>query len=258
MLLTVDIGNTNTVFGVFDGDKIAFESKIATNAKWMADQYSIIIDQLLSLHNTFRIQITGAIISSVVPPVTYQINESISFLFNVKPLIVGPGVKTGLNIRIDDPSTLGADLVCVSVAAKELYSSPCIIVDMGTTTKILALDKTGDYLGGVIAPGVRISFDALSSQTAALPLVGIEDPGKSFICTETSEAMRTGVIAGTAFMADGFIERFENEIGDSFVVATGGHASVVLPYCRKKIHYNPHLILQGLRFIWYKNQIKKH
>lgn len=254
MILAIDAGNTNICIGVFDNDKLVMESRVDTNSARMADQYAIMLNDIFLLNRVDKSSVNGAIISSVVPPVTGQIKAAIEKLCGVEPLIVGPGIKTGLNIKIDDPSTLGADLVCGAVAAKELYKSPCITVDLGTANKIFALDKSGALLGGIIAPGVRISLEALSSKTAALPLISV-DPVKKAIGTNTVDCMRSGVLVGVACMIDGFIDRFEQEIGyeNATVVATGGFAATIKPYCKREFILNPTLILEGLRIIYNRN-----
>ncbi|MGN0598074.1 MAG: type III pantothenate kinase [Ruminiclostridium sp.] len=254
MILAIDAGNTNICIGVFDNDKLVMESRVDTNSARMSDQYAIMFNEIFSLNSVDKNKINGAIISSVVPPVTGQIKAAIEKLCGVEPLIVGPGVKTGLNIKIDDPSTLGADLVCGAVAAKEIYKTPCITIDLGTANKIYALDKSGAFLGVTIAPGVRISFEALSRQTAALPLISA-DPVKKAIGTNTVDSMRSGVLIGVACMIDGFIERFEQEMGleKATVVATGGFAATIKPYCKREFILNPTLILEGLRIIYRKN-----
>ena len=256
MLLTIDAGNTNICIGVFDGERLVTESRMDTNTARMADQYAVIIRDILSLDNVDREQIDGAIISSVVPPVTSQLKSAVKKLFGVTPLVVGPGVKTGLNIKIDDPSTLGADLACGAVAAKELYPLPCIVVDVGTATKVFAIDKDGALLGGIIAPGIKMSLEALADKTASLPLINlgkVENP----IGTNTVDSMRSGILYGTAGALDNFIERFQQQIGKGSVVATGGYSRVIQPYCRTEFQVNPTLLLEGLRIIYNKNIRKK-
>lgn len=252
MILAIDVGNTNIVIGVFDGDKIALKSRIDTNSARMADQYAMTVMDILSLYKIELASITGAIISSVVPPVTQQIKRAVKTLFGLEALVVGPGVKTGLNIAIDDPSTLGADMVCVAVAAKAKYKLPCIIIDLGTANKIFTIDKNGAFLGGTISPGIGMSFKALSSGTAALPLISEGNIG-NIIGANTVDSMRTGVVVGTACMIDGILTRYEEILGAADVVATGGLADVVLPYCRHKIVHDSHLIMTGLRLIYEKN-----
>lgn len=257
MILTIDVGNTNICFGVFDGDKLVLESRVDTNASRMGDQYAVIFSDILTLYSLDKSLIDGAIMSSVVPPVTNQMVVAIEHLFKIKPLVVGPGVKTGLNIQIDDPSSLGADLACGAVAAKEMYPLPCIVIDVGTATKVYAVDKNGAMQGGIIAPGVRISLEALADKTASLPLISLEGKLGNCIGKNTIDCMRSGILFGTAGMLDGFVERFEEELGKSTVVATGGYSTVLEPYCKRGFELNPHLILDGLRLIYCKNMPKK-
>lgn len=255
MLLTIDVGNTNTVMGVFDdNEKLIFDIRIETNSSRMADEYKIMLINFLSLNDVKKDAVTGAIISSVVPPVTEQLKTALDSLFGIEPIVVGPGVKTGLNIRIDDPSQLGADLCCAGVAAKELYPLPCIIVDLGTASKVLAVSAKGEFLGGVIAVGVQMALDALSDNTAALPLIGMGKVEKA-IGTNTVDCMRSGAIVGMASMVDGFIERFESEMGKAAsIVATGGYSSLIIPYCKRKMTLDPEMLLKGLLIIYKKNK----
>ena len=255
MLLTIDIGNTNIVFAWFDKDEQKLDSRIDTCQKRMADQYAVMLADIMKFRGISDIsQVEACIISSVVPTVTRQVIAAVESLWGVTPLTVGPGVKTGLNIKIDDPSSLGADLVCGAVAAKTLYKTPCIAIDLGTVSKIMALDKNGALIGGVLSPGVGEGFKAMASSTALLPLVGTAKTAR-IIGTNTTDCIRSGVLYGTAFMLDGFIEGFEAELGEKCtVVATGGFSEIVVPYCKRKIEINKSLVSQGLRIIFEKNK----
>lgn len=253
MIIVSDVGNTNIVFGVFDGDKLVFESRVDTNRNRMADQYSVIINQVFDLYELDRKEIDGAVISSVVPPVSDQLKLSVQKLFGVTPLMVGAGVKTGLNIRIDDPSTLGADLACGAAAAKELYPLPCIVIDLGTATKVFAVDKTGAMIGGIIAPGVKISLEALARGAASLPMISLEGHSP-VIGKNTIDCMRSGALYGHAGMLDSFIDRFQEELGAATVVATGGFIHVLKDYCRHEFIVNPQLVMEGMRIIYNKNK----
>lgn len=253
MVLTIDIGNTNIVFGVFDGDKLVLESRMDTNSRRMADQYAITMEQIFELYGIKREDIKGAIISSVVPPVSDQLKISVKRAFGVTPIMIGAGIKTGLNILIDDPSTLGADLVCGAAAAKELYPLPCIIIDLGTATKIYAVDKNGGFIGGVIAPGIKISLEALAGKTVSLPMISL-DGGAPVIGKNTVDCMRSGLLYGHAGMLDGFITKFKKELGgDCSVVATGGFSGVIKEYCESDFEIDGTLLLKGLKFIYDKN-----
>ena len=228
------------------------QSRLDTVSSRMEDQYAIIISDVLRLYGVSEQKIKGAILSSVVLSVTVQIRKAVKKLLNIDLMVVGPGLKTGLNIKIDDPSSLGSDLACGAVAAKHLYPLPCIIIDLGTATKLFALDKDGAMRGGVILPGINISLESLSEKTAALPLISPE-PVDKLIGTNTIDSMRSGILNGTACMLDGLIERFEEEIGPSYVCATGGYSSLIRPYCKKEFTVNQELVLTGLRVIYEKN-----
>ncbi len=257
MILTIDVGNTNTVFGGFDGDeKLVFESRISTDRFRMADQYAIMLADILRLYEVNAKEIGGAVLSSVVPPVTTQLKDAVEKICGCRVMTVGPGLKTGLNIKIDDPSSLGADMAAVAVGAKEHYPLPAIVIDLGTATKILAVDKTGAFIGGIIAPGVKISAEALAAKTAALPLIGVtNEPIRKVIGTNTIDCMRSGLLKGTACMLDGMIESFEAEIGEKCtVVATGGFSSTIKPLCKTEFILDEHLILIGLLEIYKKNK----
>lgn len=255
MLLTIDVGNTNTVLGAFDKDeKLIFETRIETNPSRMADEYTFMLMNIIGLYKLDFGSFEGAIISSVVPPVTEQIKASVKFLLGIDAMIVGPGIKTGLNIKIDDPATLGADLCCAGVGAKAYYKLPCIVIDLGTASKILAVNEKGDFLGGAIAVGVKMALDALSANTAALPLISTA-PVEKAIGTNTVDCMRSGAILGMAGMLDGFIEKFESEMGKAgSIVATGGFAPLVAPYCKNDLTVDPQLLLKGLMVIYRKNK----
>lgn len=254
MILAVDVGNTNIVYGGFVDDKLQFISRLNTQVSRMEDQYAITLRDILQLYGFSEKQVTGCIISSVVPPITAQLERGIEKLCQVKPLVVSPGIKTGLNIKIDDPSVLGSDLACAAVAAKAKYPMPCIFVDIGTCLKIFALDKTGAMLGGAIAPGIKLSFEALSSKTASLPLIGAE-PVEKIIGTNSPDSMRAGVITGTACIIDGMIERYEEILGEkASLIATGGFSGLVAPLCRRSLALDPDLVLEGLHIIYKKNR----
>lgn len=255
MILTVDIGNTNIVFGIFDGEKIVLESRMDTDKNRMADQYAITLAQLFSLYKLKLSDIEGAVISSVVPPVSDQLKPAVKRVLGVDPIMVGAGVKTGLNIAIDDPSTLGADLACGGAAAKELYPLPCIVIDLGTASKVYAVDKNGAFIGGIIAPGIKISLEALANGTMSLPMISLE--GKTpVIGTNTVESMRSGIMYGHAGMLDNFIDRFQEQLGKSTVVMTGGFGTLIKDYCRNEFVIDQQLVLKGLKIIYEKNRKK--
>ena len=254
MLLAVDVGNSNIKLGGFSGDELVFVSDMATDTKATADEYAIKILSAFSLHSVERSEIDGAIISSVVPQINRALCGGIEKLFSVKPLIVGPGVKTGVGIQCDMPSSVGADLICATVAAHFLYGSPSVIVDMGTATKLTAVNEKGAFVGTSIAPGVMLGLNALAGGTAQLPLVSLEAP-VSAIGKNTADCMKSGIILGAASMIDGMSERIKDELGGkALIIATGGYSSIILPYCKQNITYDENLVLKGLNLIYNKNK----
>lgn len=253
MLLTIDIGNTNITLGCFDGDILEFTARLATEHRKTADQYAVEIKNMLSLYNIESEEIEDCIISSVVPSVGKSISNAVSKLCHIVPLMLGPGVKTGLNIKIDNPAQLGADLVAGAVGALEEYTMPCVIIDMGTASTVSVLDKNGAFLGGVIAAGVRLTLKALTENTAQLTSIPIEAPA-SVIGSNTTECMQSGLVYGTAAMLDGLLEKIENELGEEpTIVATGGLSRDIIPHCKYNIIYNENLLLSGLKSVYEKN-----
>ncbi len=253
MILTVDIGNTNIVLGGFSNDELTFVARIATNVAKTEDEYATKIRSVLALHGVDKAELKGAIISSVVPPLNTVIKKAIEYVYDVTPLLVGPGIKTGINIRCDNPATVGADLICACVATHHLYGSPSLIIDMGTATKMMVMDKTGAFIGVSIIPGVKIALDALSGGTAQLPQISLEAP-PSVLGKNTVECMRSGVVFGNASMLDGMIDRFNEEMGETLpVYATGGLASNIITHCKHEIKLDENLLLKGLYIIYQKN-----
>lgn len=253
MILAIDVGNTNIVLGVIDGDDLVVSGRLSTNIYETDEEYAMKLHFFLSIHNALDIE--GAIISSVVPALVGTLRKAIKLVAGVKALVVGPGIKTGLSIKIDDPAQLGADLAVGAVAAKEKYPHPTIIFDLGTATTGTVLDKEGACIGGIIAAGVKSSINALSSGTAQLPQIDISAPSK-IIGTNTIDSMKSGAIIGTAVMLDGFIDRFEEELGEkAAVVVTGGLGKSISKHCRHKIIIDENLILDGLRIIYNKNKL---
>lgn len=253
MILTVDIGNSNINFGVFSADEIKFVARIATDSAKTEFEYAGAIGNALSIYGIDKSEIEGAIISSVVPPLNTVMKLAVKLLYGVEPLLVGPGVKTGINIHCDNPSSVGADIICACVAAHYLYGSPSLVVDMGTATKMMVMNDKGAFIGVSIIPGVTVSLDALAKRTAQLPMVSLEAP-KFVIGKNTIDCMKSGIIFGNASMVDGMIDRICDEYGASLpVYATGGLASVITPYCKHKIAYDEYLVLKGLNIIYKKN-----
>ena len=253
MLLVVDIGNTNITLGVFAGEERKMIARMATEKTKPADQYAVELVNVLGIYGISRSDLDGCIVSSVVPSLTTAFKRACDLIKIEKTLFVGPGVKTGLDIKIDNPAQLGADLVVGAVAATKLYSMPCVILDLGTATTISVLDKNGSFLGGPICAGIGISLEALTSRTAQLPGISLETP-KSVIGKNSIDSMKAGLVIGSACMIDGLIERIENELGEkATIVATGGLASEVVKNCKRDIVINDNLLLDGLKIIYDKN-----
>ena len=254
MILAVDIGNSNIVIGGVEGESIVFESRIRTDATKTSDEYCVDLKILLDVQGIAVQSIEGAIIASVVPQVLNSIHTAILKLTGKTSLVVGPGLKTGLNIKIENPAQTGADLVVGCVAALREHKPPMIVVDMGTATTVVVLDETGALIGGSISPGVKISMDALTERTALLPGLQLDQP-KRAIGKNTIDCMRSGIMLGTACMLDGLIARMEAELGyKTTVVATGGIAKFVLPMCQTPVIYDKDLIIKGLAALYRDNK----
>jgi len=257
MLLAIDIGNTNIVIGGIQDDKIVFEARIATDRIKTSDQYGVEIKNILSLFDVRTEDIRDCIISSVVPPVFNSVRTGIVKGIGKQPLVVGPGIKTGLNIQVDTPSQVGSDRIVVAVAALAEYEPPLALLDLGTATTIDIVDKGNTYIGGCIMPGVRISLEALTSRTAQLPGISLDRP-RRVIGKNTVDCMRSGVMYGAAAMLDGMLDRVEEELGYPVtVIATGGISQFVVPLCRREIKVEKDLLLKGLNAIYQKNIIGK-
>ena len=253
MLLVIDIGNTNTSLGVFEKDELVHTFALSSDIKKTDDEYGINLLAILN-HKNITSKIKGAIISSVVPAVTNTLQAAVRLLCRKEAMVLGGGIETGLNIRIDKPEQLGADLAVGAVAALALCPPPLIVIDIGTATTITVIDKEGAFRGGTISPGPVISMKALAVSTAQLPEISVDVP-KHCIGTDTISCMHSGAIYGAAAMLDGLIERMETELGYSAtLIATGGLAACVLPHCHREIHYEPDLLLNGLKVIWDKNK----
>ena len=254
MIIALDMGNTNIVVGCIDDEKIYFTERISTDLKKTELEYAIAIKTVLELYNIDISDIHGAILSSVVPPLDNIIKEAVYKVVNVKPVVVGPGLKNGLNLLMDNPKQVGSDLVVDAVATIRSYGYPAIIIDMGTATTISVVDKNGNYIGGAILPGIRVSLESLTQVTAKLTKIIIEAP-KHAIGKNTIDCMKSGIIYGNAACIDGMIDRIEEELGYSaMIVATGGFSKVVVPYCKHKIILDDELLLKGLKFIYDKNR----
>lgn len=253
MILAIDVGNTNIVIGGFRDEEILFNERISTNHNATDLEYAIQIKNILEIHNIDTKTIEGAIMSSVVPSVTTAMHDALLKITNHEPLIVGPGIKTGLRILTDNPAQLGSDLVVDAVAGINFYPTPQIIIDMGTATTFSIIDKSSNYMGTLIIPGMNTSLEALSSGAAQLPKVNLDIP-KRVVGTNTAECMSNGIMFYTASGLDGCIERIEEEIGEKCtVIATGGLAGTVVPLCKNEIIYDDDLLLKGLMIIYNRN-----
>ncbi len=253
MLLAIDVGNTNIVIGGLQDKTVAFTERISTGTVRTSLEYVILFRQALELHNVDLSEIEGAIISSVVPPITPVIKTALRKISAKKVIVLGPGTKTGLSIRIDDPATVGADLVAGAVGALEKYKPPMVIVDMGTATTLSAVDRNGNYLGGSIMPRLRLSLNSLVTNASMLQGISLDLP-KHAIGHNTVDAMRSGLVYGHAATIDGLLDRMEEELGGKVtVIATGGLAKKVISVCRHEIILDDTLLLTGLRAIYEKN-----
>ncbi len=253
MVLAIDIGNTNITLGGFNDDELTFVARISTDMSKTSDEYATKIHHMLSLYEIDKKVITGAIISSVVPPLNMIFRNAIKFIYGVDPLIVGPGIKTGINIHVDNPTSVGSDLICACVAAHYIYGSPSLIVDIGTATKMMVVDRTGAFIGVSIIPGVLMGMKGLSMGTAQLPQVSLEAP-KSVIGKNTADCMKSGVVFGNACLIDGMIDRFNDEVGEELpVYATGGYATTIVGHCKHRITLDENMVLKGLNIIYKKN-----
>lgn len=251
MILAVDVGNTNTVLGILDGDNMIFSGRIATKTDETEDDCAVRLYSFLQINSVGKID--GAIISSVVPVLNRTLLKAIKKVTGVDALVVGPGIKTGLNIRIDNPAELGADLVVGAVASIAKYPCPQIIFDLGTATTASVIDKNKTYIGGAVLCGVKTAINAISSGTAQLPQVDISAPDKA-ICSNTIDCMRSGAVFGNAALIDGLVSRFEDELGEkATVVITGGLGKTISQQCKTDVFYDENLLIDGLKIIYDKN-----
>ena len=254
MILTIDIGNTNIVVGGIDKDKTHFIERISTVRTKTEMEYAIDIKLLLDINKIKADQIEGGIISSVVPQITNIVKIAAEKILKTEVMVLAAGVKTGLNIKIDNPAQLGADLVANAVAGIHNYPVPLIIIDMGTATTLSVVDEKKQYIGGMILPGPRISLDALTARASQLSGISLEAP-KNIVGKNTIECMKSGIVYSNAAAMDGMIERIEEEIGcKATVVATGGLAKSIIPHCKREVILDEELMLKGLYIIYEKNK----
>ncbi len=254
MIIAIDVGNTNIVLGAIENGEQVFSARLASDRSKTADQYALDIQGILTMHRIDPRQLEGGILSSVVPYLQSVIPQAVKILTGIDLMVVGPGMKTGLNIRMDDPATVGSDLIVAAVAAKAKYPAPIAIVDMGTATTVTVLAEDGSYIGGMIIPGLWVSVDALSSRAAQLPHIDLSGPAKLF-GTNTIDCMRAGAVIGCAAMLDGILDRMEAELGKPLSpVLTGGVSPLIAPHCRHRFHLEPDILIAGLQILYEKNR----
>lgn len=254
MLLTIDIGNTSINIGVFEGDELKASWHMATALDRMADEYAVLLLELLHQKGFKAADIKKAAMCSVVPPLTTTFEELLEGYFGISPLVIEAGVKTGVRIRMDNPREVGADRIVNAAAAHHLYGGAVIIVDLGTATTFDTVSGEGDYLGGAIAPGMVIAVETLSERAAMLPRVELARPERA-IGTDTISAMKSGIVFGYAGLVEGIVTRIQKELGEKTkVVATGGHAELIAAETDIIDVVNPELTLIGLRLVYYMNQ----
>jgi type III pantothenate kinase len=254
VLLAVDVGNTQTVLGVFEARELVWRWRIATQRERTADELALLFGGFLEQAGlSFSRQITAVVLASVVPAQTQALREMVRNYFHFQPVVVEPGIKTGISIQTDNPKEVGADRIVNAVAAFAKYGGPCVVVDFGTAITYDAVSEQGEYLGGAIAPGLQVSAAGLSSVADRLPRVEVVAP-RSVIGKNTVEALQSGLLLGTASEVDGMVERIQKELGGhATVVATGGLADAVVPLCQSVDHHEPWLTLEGLRLIFERN-----
>lgn len=258
MILAIDIGNTNIVIGCIKDDKILFTERMSTDSNKTVLEYAIGFKTVLELYHIHTEDLTGSIISSVVPPVTNTVRKALYKITHHQAMVVGPGIRTGLNILMDNPATTGSDLIVNAVAAIHEYPAPLIIFDFGTATTASVVDRKKNYIGGMIIPGIRVSLDGLASHASQLSRISLDAP-KKIIGTNTADCMKSGLLYGNAAMLDGIVDRMEEELGEpATILATGGLASLIVPLCKKNIILDDDLLLRGLNLIYKKNQEHNH
>lgn len=253
MIVAVDVGNMNIIIGFFDGENLVNKCRLSTAVNDSAEEYAIKFNSIFEICKINTADIDGSVLSSVVPPLNRTISKALMLITGKMPIVVGPGVKTGLNIKINNPAELGADMVVGAVAGIAKYPCPQIIFDLGTATTASVIDENGCFVGCAILCGVKTALNALASSTAQLPQIEIAAP-ENAIGTNTIDSMRSGTVFGTAAMIDGLIKRFESELGEkATVIVTGGLGRVIADNCESDIIVDRHLLIDGLRIIYEKN-----
>jgi len=254
MILTVDIGNSHITLGGFVEKDLCFVSRFSTQSSLTEDEYAVKLLEALRLHGVDKTEITGVIVASVVPPLNGIMQKAIRFVFEKEAIFVGPGIKSGIGIQCDIPSSVGADLIAAAVGTHAIYGSPALIIDMGTATKMTVINEKGAFIGTSIIPGVLMGLNALAEGTAQLPKIALEVPS-TVIAKNTADCMRSGVLFGNASLIDGMIDRMVAEFGrDLKLYATGGMAETVIPLCRHEIFVDEYLVLKGLYVLYEKNK----
>ena len=254
MILAIDVGNTNIVLGCIDGDECLFVERLSTVRTKTELEYAIDIKNVLDIYHIHRSDIEGGIVSSVVPQITNIVKLAVEKILKKEVLVVGAGIKTGLNIRMDNPAQLGSDLVVNAVAGIAEYPVPLLILDLGTANTVSVIDKNKNYIGGMIYPGIGVSLDSLTARASQLGGIGIEAP-EHIIGKNTVECMKSGIIYSSAAAIDGIIDRLQDELeGEATVIATGGLAKKIVPYCKREIILDDDLLLKGLAVIYRKNR----
>ncbi len=254
MILAIDVGNTNILIGVIDSKKTYFIERLTTTIGKTNLEYAVSLKSILEIYHISPDQLEGAIVSSVVPPLNRTLLTAIKKITGLNAMLVGSGMKTGLNILMDNPKSVGSDMIVNSVGALTEYEPPIIIIEMGTATTMSVIDKSGRYVGGAILPGLRVSLDSMSANTAQLPRISLDTP-RRVIGKNTVDCMRSGVIFGNAAMIDGMLDRIEDELGEqACIIATGGIAKIILPLCKHTITYDGALLMKGLLHLYEKNR----
>lgn len=258
MILAIDVGNTNIVLGGIQDGTTVFSARLASDRNKTEDEYALAISGIFSMHGVTPADIEGGILSSVVPYLRTVLPRAIRILTGKDIMVVGSGIKTGLNIRMDDPATVGSDLIVSAVAARAKYKPPIAIFDLGTATTLAVIDKNGDYVGGMIIPGVWVSLNSLSAHAAQLPYIDLSGPAE-LLGRNTIDSMRAGSVIGCAAMLDGLVGRLEAHLGEPVnALLTGGLGALIAPYCERTFYLEPDLPITGLRLLYEKNRTARN